>query len=94
MCKNHHSTHIYLCGHVGNEHIHDYAVHAEHYMDNIQNLCRLIYITLYGKFPSLVHYVQPLAMWAKAMDFLHYHLTTHIEYKGNFYPLCTMFSLL
>ena len=103
MCisfKNHHTTHIYLCGHVGNEQ-HLNAVYMKHYTDNAQNLCGLIYITLYGKFPSPVHYVQPvcdtntmLAMWAQAIDFLHYHLTTtHIEYKGNFHPLCTMFSL-
>ena len=40
--------------------IQDYAVYTEHYTDNIQNLCRLIYVTLYGKFPSLVQHVQPL----------------------------------
>ena len=56
---NHHTTHIYLCGHLGNED-HSDAVYMEHYTDNILNLCGLIYITLCGKFPSLVHYVQPL----------------------------------
>ena len=60
MCiflKNHHTAHIHFYRHVGNEQHLD-AVYTEHYRDNIQNLCGLIYVTLYGKFPSLVHYVQ------------------------------------
>ena len=54
-----HTQYIYLYGHVGNEQ-HSNAVYMKHYTDNIQNLCGLIYITLCRKFPSLVHYVQPV----------------------------------
>ena len=61
--------------------IQDYAVCTEHYMDNIQNLCRLIYVNFVGNFHPLC---TMFSLWLIPM--------THIGNVGTSHGFFTLSS--